>query len=180
MLFLKHDKLYLNCISEKAGEYTINEESFYIKSLNTTHYKYKFIPNKVLFKDKLIVVKPKNTYIQFMHPKTLDFESQNNIKIYFITSSAENLAHIRLEKDGNDLQCEDNYDYKECIVTKEHFLGGKSGTYFIHHRNNLSEDTINYEVFGVYVKIPEKENHTDSGRINKSNFYIFIFLFFLF
>ena len=74
---------------------------------------------------------------------------------------------IKLNPDGDDLNCI-NIEYSQkCTVLKSHFAGKSNGYYYIHHKNNANEYTVDYDTFGFKVFLTSGRGSNSSIIINK-------------
>ena len=63
----------------------------------------------------------------------------------------KDLDGIKLNKDAPDLECENIYGFKRCIVNKSHFKGKENGYYYTMYRNCLNSTSITYELPPIKV-----------------------------
>ena len=117
--------------------------------------------------DPINITQPKNTYLYYVFPETLDFSSTDSIEITISGRRTDRLTDIRLNPDGEDLDCKFINSLKVCTVPKSHFKNG--GYYYIHHKNNLNKYSTNYEIFGVKVILPPDTGDKNTGRINNNS-----------
>lgn len=107
-----------------------------------------------------------------MFPEILNFEKTDSLELFIETiNEAKYLDKVRLNKDGQDLECRKGEDIKYCTVKKDHFKG-KGGYYTIYHKNSEGKYEANYETFGVNVVL-------SSGKINKISLILFALVYFL-
>ena len=170
--FIKHDDnnpLYLSCYVPKEMEFTIETIDEY--TMSNKHYKYnfKFLPGKK--DDKLASISPKKTHIYKAYPDTLDFTNTESIDIYIAIENVDEIGNIRLNPDGEDLNCENKYNMKKCSIKKEHFAGKSSGYYYINHKDSEGNYTKNCEAFGFKVILPNDGIIVDFYPI-KDKYYI--------
>ena len=178
--FIKHDKvgpLYLSCAIQNApGEYVIEKIEGFTK--NDSHYKYNFIFETQTMHETIHIVERISVYINNIFPETINFNSEDASQLLLFT--AGNINSIRLDKDGEDLVC-NNIPYeigsiKNCTISKEHFKNKESGYYYIQYKNNANKYVTLYEYFGVNVILPSSRN---SGKILKHSFCLLALLFLL-
>lgn len=170
--FIKQErltKLYMVCIAEKAG--TIDLINLLPLELNDIHYKYnfKFLGQRI--EKSINITEPEGTFIIYVLQEKLDFTKSDALEFTILTDKPS-LLNMRLNKDGNDLECTNAEMIKKCIVKKDHFEGKKNGYYLIYHRDKSGQYIANYEYFGVEVVL-------NSGKINEYSWILFV-LFFLF
>ena len=109
-----------------------------------------------------------STYVIHSYPETLDFTLTDSLTIYIYTPWSKYINNIRLNENGEDLDCSDVLAIKKCTVKKDHFKNRESGYYLIHHKNNVDKYVANDEDFGVNVIIAPIVNK--SGNLNKFTF----------
>ena len=178
--FIKHDKvgpLYLSCAIQNApGEYVIEKIEGFTK--NDSHYKYNFIFETQTMHETIHISGSTSVYINNIFPETINFTAKDVSQLLLFT--AGNINSIRLDKDGEDLVC-NNIPYeigsiKNCTISKEHFKNKDIGYYFIHYKNNANNYVTLYEYFGVNIIFPSSGN---SGKILELSFGLLILLFLL-
>ena len=159
----------LNCYLRKKGENPltflclINEENEFIFQ-NTSedvvyeniHYKYD-LRIKPYSNDYTFHIKDFGTDIKLVYPEKLDFTSADSLTIRYIMTNPSLGKNIKLNAGSSDLVCEDLEGMKKCNVTKEHFLGKKSGSYQTLHSNHEGNFVPYYESASINVTLPEEE-----------------------
>ena len=148
--FIKHEDnspLYLICYVSKKENFVLgNIAKLELKDI---HYKYNFIITQEKNDDIVSVIEPDKPYTYKIYPEVLDFSNQDNLYIYF--GNLDSNFKIKLNPDGDDLNCI-NIEYSQkCTVPKSHFAGKSNGYYYIHHKNNANEYTVDYDTFGFKV-----------------------------
>ena len=112
----------------------------------------------------------------FAIQKVLDFTLYNSITIDLAIIPSFNSKGIKLNPEGDDLECEDIKEfYKRCTVSMNHFKNKTSGYYYTHHENHLNKPIIFYESSPFKVILPKIENLNISLKIehNKDGIKIF-------
>ena len=149
--------LLLLCLTEKDYPFTYNSNDSE-ENHNTIHYKYNFRiqPHK---NSTEFSVRKYGTDVKLIYPENLDFTSKDTLTIRFIMGNTSLSKNIKLNNDSSYLTCEDleGYQMKKCTVTKEHFLGKKSGAYRPIHSNHNDVPVEYYESSSFKVTLP-KEN----------------------
>ena len=178
--FIKHDKstpLYMSCFyGNTRPNYTIGIiEGFNQSNL---HHKYNFIFETQNFTETIYNIKSQlgKFYIKNTYPETLDFTEKDSYKIFIYTD----LDNIKLNENGEYLDCKKGDTLRICTVPKSYFKDKKNGYYLLQHQVKQGDNIINIinnEAFGVKV-IFEKENPNNSGEISKYSFYLFALICF--
>jgi hypothetical protein len=76
-------------------------------------------------------------------PKVLDFTLNDPIIIDYSMTSSEKSIDIKLNPDGDKLECEDIKGvHKRCTVPKSHFSNKNSGYYYTHHLISASGSSV--------------------------------------
>jgi len=171
-IFINHDKLnklYLSCIIVGAGTYHIGTVQGF--QLNDIHYKYNFIFGTQDINKDITITTSISYYVIYSYPKTLDFISTDSLTLYIFTPYANHLNNIRLNENGEDLDCIDGELIKKCTVKKDHFKDRENGYYLIHHKNNEGKYVTNYEDFGINVIIQNPTpTPSKSRKLNQFSF----------
>ena len=153
--FIKHDELkplYLSCYAGFTGDYKIDEiEGFIVDNI---HWNYNFTFESQIINETIHSYEPISAYIIHSYPEILDFTEEESLVLYFFTTKANLINHIKLNEDGEDLECQDIEDIKKCIVTRNHFKDKKNGYYLIHYKNNANKYITVYDTFGIDVVVP--------------------------
>ena len=148
--FIKHEDnspLYLICYASTKGNFVLGNISKL--ELRDIYYKYNFILTQEKNDEIVNIIEPRKPYTYKIYPEVLDFSNQDNLYIYF-GNLDENLK-IKLNPDGDYLNCI-NIEYNlKCTVPKSHFDGKSNGYYYIHHKNNADKYTVDYDTFGFKV-----------------------------
>ena len=141
--------------------------------LHKINVKYNFyiLPTK---NEEICNIKRNGGFVQFTFPKTLDFISKDSITIEYWMENPNDSKLIKLNPDGNDLECTvDSKKLKRCTVNKSHFKNKKSGYYFTHHPNHLNKSIIYYESSSINVILKEVilsfKEENNKNQINLGN-----------
>ena len=137
--------LILICsIYNEYSELSLNKIKYL--SMNFIDYKYNFFityQNEEWFKRK-----GRGENIWAKYPDILDFTSKNetNFTIHGVISLI--FDRLTFNPKFGYLKCEISryYQTAQCIVSKSHFLGEKSGYYYLHYNDSLGVESIFYEV----------------------------------
>ena len=137
--------LILICsIYNEYSELSLNKIKYL--SMNFIDYKYNFIityQNEEWFKRK-----GRGENIWAKYPDILYFTSKNetNFTIHGVISLI--FDRLTFNPKFGYLKCEISryYQTAQCIVPKSHFLGEKSGYYYLHYNDSLGVESIFYEV----------------------------------
>ena len=167
---IKHNEknpLYLLCYLRGSVSFNISDYEGFKES--DKHYKYNFILNPGRMDVTITSISGDNNEIVNIYPYIMDFSKADSFKMYMIIETPQDVKHIRLYEKGNDLECEYKFGNKVCKVPKSHFNGAKSGYYFIHHKNDVIGDRINYETFGVNVVLPGNKG----SKLFSYSFFLF-------
>jgi len=156
--FIKHDDnnpLYLSCYVPEEMNFTIGEIDGF--TMSNKHYKYNLTLLPGRNDDQLSSISPEKTHIYKAYPDTLDFTNTDSIDIYIAIQNVDEIGNIRLNPDGEDLNCANIYNMKKCSIKKEHFAGKNSGYYYINHKDSEGNYTKNCEAFGFKVILPNEK-----------------------
>ena len=135
-----------------TGDYKIEQIEGFIE--NKIHWNYNFIFKTQIINETIHSYEPASANIIHSYPEILDFTKEESLVIYFFTTKANRFNHIKINKDGEDLECQDIEDIKKCIVTRNHFKDKKNGYYFIHYKNNANKYIPIYDSFGIDIVVP--------------------------
>ena len=156
----------------QGNTFSLGEIKKQIK-LDNINVKYNFYILPVT-NDEICTIKGNGGRVQFTFPKTLNFISKDSYTIEYWMENPEDTKGIKLNPDGNDLECKDNSKkLKRCTVNKSHFENKKSGYYFTHHLNHLNKSIIYYESSSINViltnqggdKTPSTSSPNNAGII---------------
>ena len=178
--FINHDelnKLYLSCSTSNKGSYHIGEIKGF--EVNDIHYKYNFIFLTQDINKNLSITEPMSVNIVHSHPQKLYFTTLDSFSFYIFTPMANLIKNIRLNENGEDLDCVDVSTIKKCTIKKEHFKDKESGYYLIHHKNNDGKYVANYEDFGININIktPTPTPTPDKSiKLNQFSFGLLVLL----
>ena len=153
--------LVMICLISKGGEFSLGEiENQTI--VENTNIKYNFIIQPINNTEKCIISGDGGIML-FAIQKMLDFTLYDSIIIDLAIIPSFNSKGIKLNPEGNDLECTDIKEfYKRCIVSISHFNNKTSGYYYTHHDNHLNKSIIFYESSPFKVILPKIENLTIS------------------
>ena len=153
--------LVMICLISKGGEFSLGEiENQTI--VENTNIKYNFIIQPINNTEKCIISGDGGIML-FAIQKVLDFTLYDSIIIDLAIIPSFNSKGIKLNPEGNDLECTDIKEfYKRCIVSISHFNNKTSGYYYTHHDNHLNKSIIFYESSPFKVILPKIENLTIS------------------
>ena len=153
--------LVMICLISKGGEFSLGEiENQTI--VENTNIKYNFIIQPINNTEKCIISGDGGIML-FAIQKVLDFTLYDSIIIDSAIIPSFNSKGIKLNPEGNDLECTDIKEfYKRCIVSISHFNNKTSGYYYTHHDNHLNKSIIFYESSPFKVILPKIENLTIS------------------
>ena len=153
--------LVMICLISKGGEFSLGEiENQTI--VENTNIKYNFIIQPINNTEKCIISGDGGIML-FAIQKVLDFTLYDSIIIDLAIIPSFNSKGIKLNPEGNDLECTDIKEfYKRCTVSISHFNNKTSGYYYTHHDNHLNKSIIFYESSPFKVILPKIENLTIS------------------
>ena len=107
--------------SEKDFQYESLKNGLILKYI---HYKYNFIIQPIKDFEK-VSIKGKGTDIKLVYPEILNFTLDDKLIIRYIMTDSSLAQNIKLNPDSSDLECENFYKMKKCIVPFIHFIGKK-------------------------------------------------------
>ena len=122
--------------------------------LSNIHYKYNFnitSSNSISFSTLEPFIIAFNTYPSYID---LTFKSSASLK-YLISYRSYRFTHIRLNLDGDDLECinSNNDEIVDCTLPVSHFENKTSGYYYTYHKNENGDWQILYDANPIYVKL---------------------------
>lgn len=167
MKYEESKPLYLICALSQSGEQKPGTTLGF--SDNNLHYKYNFILQPGT-NEEIVTITQNYNAILFgtVFPQILDFTTQDSLNIYLAGEGMKRqTSSLRLNENGADLSCKLLDDeLKVCTVPSSHF-NGKSGNYFIRHKNSFNRYVADYSLPAVTVKV-------NSDKINKYSFGLLI------
>ena len=168
--------LYLCNFNINKSSYEIDEELI----MNNSHYKYNFKiqPTKEPFHFSIY---SNGTNIFFVYPEILNFTSEESLTIRFIISNPSLAINLKFISDSDYLECKDINGLKKCIVPLSHFIGEKSGYYYLNQING-DKTFIHYELSPIKVILIENllkiyvndEDNKENIIIGKNGFFILL------
>ena len=103
--------------------------------LKYMHYKYNFIIKPFRIDDSIIIIDSPGAKIFLLYPENINLATSNSSIIRFIMNNSSLIENIKLNLDSeSDLECEDLYKMKKCIVPKSHFYMKRSGYFTLYHK----------------------------------------------
>ena len=152
------DKLYFLCNADFTGKSSLGKLE--LVSLDNINILYK-LTIKESENNEIFQVYDENngTKISGVSPLTLNFTegTSNSFTITYATENPDGFNKVKFSIDSNELKCEKNVGYINCIANKDHFKSG-TGYYYTYHSNPLGESVISYETPRIYAIFPEKSN----------------------
>lgn len=158
MKYEESKPLYYICTVMDSGKFTIGTKGF---TDNNLHYKYNFILPDGTNDETITVSENYNTVISgFIYPETIDFNKKDSYEIFLVGEKTSLLNNIRLNENGGNLACTDiRDDIKKCSVPRSHF-DGKSGIFFIRHKNSLNKYVVDYPLGRINVNFGKINNYS--------------------
>ena len=154
----KNDKLFLFCVAENSGEYSLGKINELIVDNINILYNFKITEKEN--RENFAVSEYKSSIIYSVYPEEIDFNKQDSFIISYETDYPERLNNIRLNKYSSGLECEDKNHIKECKVTQAHFT--KNGDYNTYIDNSFGYTIISYEIPTIKVTLKEGSDSDDS------------------
>ena len=149
--------MLLLCLPMEMGEYSLGQlnEEYVIYDV---HYKYNFRIQPVINKET-ISVETNGAFIELVYPEILNFTSEEELNIYYLTPLTMHSYFIKLNPNSYYLDCENLLGVKKCTVYYNHFEGKESGYYNTYHLNHKGDLAIYYDAnpIKVILPIPEKK-----------------------
>jgi len=176
--FLKYDNypLYLVCFAKREKTNRLKEIKDEITiGDNNIQYDYKIKP--VNNTEIIQTSNSPGSFIFWYYPKELDFtKTSGPISIYYYFENADNLNGFTYNENEKDLTCQNvQKSLKKCEITKEHFKGQKSGTYFLKHSNHLNKKSISYEL--PPIKVTVAGSVPSRGNMIELSIFYYLLLF---
>ena len=173
--------LLMICKTREDGEFSLVETDKPIE-LKDINIKYNFIIQPIkdtgMFRSSGI-----GSVIVYNIPKVLDFTLNDPIIIDYSMTSSEKSIDIKLNPDGDKLECEDIKGvHKRCTVPKSHFSNKNSGYYYTHHLISASGSSVMfYESSPIKVILPndiyisiKKEDNENIVTIGEDNYFALV------
>ena len=173
--------LLMICKTQEEGYFSLVETDKPIE-LKDINIKYNFIiqPIKETGKFSCSGI---GSVIVYNIPKVLDFTLNDPIIIDYSMTSSEKSIDIKLNPDGDKLECEDIKGvHKRCTVPKSHFSNKNSGYYYTHHLISASGRSVMfYESSPIKVILPnniyisiKKEDNENIVTIGEDNYFALV------
>ena len=163
--------LVMICLINKGGEFSLGEIENQTKVENT-NIKYNFIIQPIINSENC-TISGNGSIMLFAIQKVLNFTLYDSITIDLAIIPSFYSKGIRLNPEGNDLECKDIKEfYKRCTVPLIHFKNKTSGYYYTHHINNLNKYIIFYESSPFKIILPKIENISIKKEYNKEQIKI--------
>jgi len=150
----EESKLLFLCLAAEEGNYSLGEITEEICK-DDINIKYNFYIQPVI-NNEIYYINGQGSYILTAYPMVFNFTSSESL-IFDLVLPFSEYVKIKLNPDGNELECINGENTKSCIVPKSHFENKTSGYYYIHHLNHLNEYIIAYEISPVRVILPSND-----------------------
>ena len=174
--------LLIICKMYEEGSFNLGKIENVI-NLEDINYKFNFLISKGEYYDEFSV-SGISSNIDYVYPKVLDLRSKNQIYIEYYLDNPQYLSNIRINPNGNDLNCENiGSSIKRCLVQKTHFENLISGYYYTYHEDNDNSNYLRfYELSPFQVILPDNEivirikpeNNTDSIRVGSKSAFLLV------
>ena len=143
--------LLLCTLHYEEGNYTFGEITQEVE-VDNVNIKYNFVIPEVMKNDEIFELGSLRGNIYDFSQPELDFTKNEEINLWYTGDDPTSPKKLRLNPEGNELQCESKReDYILCKVPKSHFNGKKTGLYYIHYENYKGGMSTSYGVHPIKV-----------------------------
>ena len=152
----ENSNLLLLCKFESEGTYSLKPTENQTQ-LNNINIKYNFIILPIKNNETFIITEEYNTFIFNSYPRILDFRFTDKINITFtLTSIEDSKMKVKLNHEGDNLDCVNLLGLLYCIVPLSHFDYEENGYYNLNYINSRGSLSIYYEVSPFKVLLPKR------------------------
>ena len=160
----KNDKLFLFCVAENSGEYSLGKINELI--LDNINILYNFKITEKENRENFAVSEYKSSIIYSVYPEEIDFNKQDSFIIRYETDYPERLNGIKLNNDSSfELECFNRIRIKECYVNQTHF--DESGEYYTYYQTSFGYESISLETQKIKVILYEPEPEVEEESENE-------------
>ena len=147
--------LLLLCLALEAGKYSLKETTSEIP-IDNVNIKYTFIIKPIKYTKEAQVFSGQGSYFFYNYPEVLDFTKQDSFEIILITQYIDYIEKLKLNPDGDDLECNLAHGVMKCTIPMSHFDFEESGYYNIYYKNSVNQLSTHYEATPLKVILPKR------------------------